>query len=667
MSQSLFRNNFRAQLIVPVAITLLVMIVGAISFTVAAQQWTSRILNNQIEESFADIATFVGADLGKLSSKFSHALQQMEGDVSTQLAKASSDTLKQTASSMRMNLHALRRQSGDDLVQLLSVSAVNSVLTRDFSALNSYVRSAHGNKDVVFLFYRDDNGKPLTRYLNRKNKRLQSYLPKGRPDIDKIIQAGEDDANVLVLYEAIKSDGEVVGSVTLGIDIAESIRQIEIINTQFDELVIDNSERIEFLLGKEAARLNATFQDVVKTIQHDITRRSAVTVDDVQTMGDSLGVQTRNLYIWSSLAGLVLVLGILFLNARSILKLLGGQPAAMVALAKSVASGDLTVVSHGPSVPGSLQEALFQMSSRLRSLIGNVVTEGNSLHTTSTELALAAENLTAAAEQSALRSDAVAAATEEMSANMGSVTASSEQAAQNVNVVAIAMEEMAAAGQGIAQNTAKASSMTEEAVSYAAQSSEKVNRLGEAAREISKVTEVITEISEQTNLLALNATIEAARAGDAGKGFAVVANEIKALAKQTAEATREIKTKIESIQSSTDDTVKEIVQIGTVINNVNELVASIASSAEEQSITVGDVSSNVTEAASGINEVNENIAQASLVAREIAEDIAKVSQVSGEAKVGCVRLEESSQELNRIADRINGETRQFDLGETHKV
>lgn len=64
------------------------------------------------------------------------------------------------------------------------------------------------------------------------------------------------------------------------------------------------------------------------------------------------------------------------------------------------------------------------------------------------------------------------------------------------------------------------------------------------AQDISKVTEVITEISEQTNLLALNATIEAARAGEAGKGFAVAANEIKELAKQTAEATKEIKIKV---------------------------------------------------------------------------------------------------------------------------
>ena len=71
----------------------------------------------------------------------------------------------------------------------------------------------------------------------------------------------------------------------------------------------------------------------------------------------------------------------------------------------------------------------------------------------------------------------------------------------------------------------------------------RMDSLGEAAHGIGKVVETIIEISEQVNLLALNATIEAARDGDAGKGFAVVENEIKEMAKQTSEATLDIKLK----------------------------------------------------------------------------------------------------------------------------
>jgi len=631
MSQSLLRNNFRAQLIVPVAIALLGMIIGAIVFTVVTQKSSSNTLNKQVKTSFSEIESSIGEDLGKLSVQLDDKLQSMQEDVSSTLEEASSTALQEVADSVQTTMRTIRRQSGDNLIQLMAISAVNSVITRDFATLNGYVRSAHQNKDIVFLFYRDKARKPLTRFLNRKNEKLKSYLPKGRPDIDKIIQAGKDDPNVLVLARDIKSDESVIGSVTLAMDMTKARQMAQEMSGQFDDLVGENSKRIDTILGKESKAITGDLQMIVNSVQEGIIERSARTVGNITEMSNSLSNRTRNLFIVGSIVGFILVLTILLLNARSILKLLGGEPTAMVELAQRIADGDLVAGDQTQSIPGSLLAVLQEMRKKLRRLIGNVVEEGRALQSTSTELALAAEDMAGGAEQSASKADTVAAATEEMSANMGTVTMASEQAAENVNVVATAMEEMTSAIQEIAQNTAQASSMTEDAVNYARGSTEKVNQLGRAANEISKVTEVITEI-------------------------------IKELAKQTAEATGEIKAKIESIQSSTDDTVTEITEISSVINSVNELVSTIATAVEEQSVTANDISNNVNEAANGINEVNENVAQASSVASEIARDIADVSQVSGEAKEGSLRLQESSQELKEIAQNISRETNQFDLG-----
>ena len=179
-----------------------------------------------------------------------------------------------------------------------------------------------------------------------------------------------------------------------------------------------------------------------------------------------------------------------------------------------------------------------------------------------------------------------------------------EQATTAINIVASAAEEMTATIADVNVNTAQASKVTGEAVDEAKSATIKVRKLGIAATEISKVTEVINDISGQTNLLALNATIEAARAGEAGKGFAVVANEIKELAKQTAEATGKIKSQIEDIQNSTSATVSQIETITEVINSVNETVTTITGAVSEQSSATDEIAGSVAQAAQGLSEVN---------------------------------------------------------------
>lgn len=69
---------------------------------------------------------------------------------------------------------------------------------------------------------------------------------------------------------------------------------------------------------------------------------------------------------------------------------------------------------------------------------------------------------------------------------------------------------------------------------------------------VERFVSINEKIAGQTNLLALNATIEAARAGEAGRGFGVVAGEVKLLAKQAAENSKELRTHvIQEIQAQT--------------------------------------------------------------------------------------------------------------------
>lgn len=289
---------------------------------------------------------------------------------------------------------------------------------------------------------------------------------------------------------------------------------------------------------------------------------------------------------------------------------------------------------------------------KLQKMFKQVASSVTTMSAATTELSAVSEQMSSGVTNVSGESNSVAAATEQMSANMSSVAAATEQITMNMGLVASSTEEMTATINEVAKNTERAASVTENAVSVAGNASKKIEELGRAAQEIGKVTETIAEISDQTNLLALNATIEAARAGETGKGFAVVANEIKELAGQTAVATLEIKKQIESVQTSTADSVSQIAMITDVITEINTTVTSIASAVEEQATATNEISTNVSQGVEGLDEVNGNVAQSAAVSEEISESISGINQSSREMSASGNQVMKSVQGLSNLADKL---------------
>jgi len=317
----------------------------------------------------------------------------------------------------------------------------------------------------------------------------------------------------------------------------------------------------------------------------------------------------------------------------------------------SMAGGDLTQKCDIDSQDefGVIADDLQKMTDNLNQMIRSISGSSDTLSSSSDELGASAQQFASGAREMSERSISVAAAAEEMSSNMHSVAAATEQASTNIALVSDATKDMSATTNEIASNTEKTQIIAAEAVTQAKSASRRVDELGVAATRIGKVTETITEISEQTNLLALNATIEAARAGEAGKGFAVVANEIKELARQTAEATLEIKAQIDGIQDTTASTVKEIEGISKVIDEVNEIVMIVVAAVEEQNVTTSEIAENISQATEGIQEVTENVSQSSMVANEVAQDISQVSSESKEMTESSENLSDKAAYLKNIS------------------
>ena len=354
---------------------------------------------------------------------------------------------------------------------------------------------------------------------------------------------------------------------------------------------------------------------------------------------------------------LALIVG--FLITRSITKPINHVVDRLKDIAEG--EGDLTMRldTDTQGEIGALATWFNRFVEKLQNTIQKIAAGTETLSSSSTELSAISQQMSTGAEQASEKSTAVASAAEEMSANMSSVAAAAEQASSNANMIATSTEEMTSTINEIAKNSETARAISSEAVSKAKHSVSRVGDLGNAAQEISKVTKTITEISEQTNLLALNATIEAARAGEAGKGFAVVANEIKELARQTAESTDEIRKQIEGIQQSISVAISDIEQVPDVIDRVNEIVSTIATSVEEQSATTQEIANNVAQASKGIQEVTENVNQSSSVSVEIAKDLTEVNQAAGDMANSSSQVNLSAQDLSTLAEQLTDLAGQF--------
>ena len=152
----------------------------------------------------------------------------------------------------------------------------------------------------------------------------------------------------------------------------------------------------------------------------------------------------------------------------------------------------------------------------------------------------------------------------------------------------------------IARSMARSRAMVQETHDRAVAADAATRRLGEGTRSMDAIVRMIEEIASQISLLALNATIEAARAGEAGRGFAVVASEVKALAMQTADATKRISADIAGMQGAAREVVGALGTIGQSLGTLQEVVGTAAGAADQQASVTGEIAEALKAASQGV-------------------------------------------------------------------
>lgn len=246
------------------------------------------------------------------------------------------------------------------------------------------------------------------------------------------------------------------------------------------------------------------------------------------------------------------------------------------------------------------------------------------------ELASGVEMINDRTKQMGVKAESMVGSADLTSANSTSVASATTQAMANSEEVVRATDQLSASIREISMQTSKCAQTASEAVSISTETTSNITDLTQSVVEISDVIGFISQIAQQTNLLALNATIEASRAGEAGKGFAVVASEVKSLARQTAEATDKITTKIAAVQDATKMAANGVHNLERTIDQINGFTSGLASAVEEQNSATQEIARNMKQSSEAIKEIAlqvDGIASEASSTKQNAQQV--LSQVTG--------------------------------------
>lgn len=286
---------------------------------------------------------------------------------------------------------------------------------------------------------------------------------------------------------------------------------------------------------------------------------------------------------WSAglaLLAVVVAAALLWVMVRTMRQELGGDPADARAALRRVAEGDLSD-DQRVGKPLGLMAELQGMRQSLRELVQQVQTASAEMLHASSEIAQGNADLS-------MRTESQASALEETAASMEQLNVTVRQNADNAQTA----NQLALSASDVAQ---QGGTVVERVV-------DTMKGISASSHRIADIINVIDGIAFQTNILALNAAVEAARAGEQGRGFAVVASEVRALAKRSADAAKEIKdlitTSLERVENGStlaDQAGGTMQDMVGAIRRVTDIMGEISAASHEQSSGVAQVGEAITQ------------------------------------------------------------------------
>ncbi|MFZ5439619.1 MAG: methyl-accepting chemotaxis protein [Myxococcota bacterium] len=321
---------------------------------------------------------------------------------------------------------------------------------------------------------------------------------------------------------------------------------------------------------------------------------------------------------------------------------------AQAALSALVSHGDLTSFQWTP-VDDPVIDPLLDGFSKVIETLRTFVREINEA---ALRLSSSANEVLAASTQHESSSTEQAAAIHETTATMEELKHASAQIAENAGAVARVAEETlnsARSGRGaIGEFIEAMQQIRADGIAV----SESITKLLRRVERIGTVVEVIDEIADRSDLLALNAALEGSRAGEAGKGFSIVAAEMRRLAENVLDSTKEIKNLITEIREATA-AAASAADASRTATEQGERLGSVAASAVE------GILAGVQETSDAARVINLATQQQRTATEQVVASMAEIEDVTRQTTQASKQATSAAAELTQLASRLSDLIKRF--------
>jgi len=318
-----------------------------------------------------------------------------------------------------------------------------------------------------------------------------------------------------------------------------------------------------------------------------------------------------------------------------------GVDEAIEAMVRLVIQGDLS----GTLRLGVTDAALTPLIAGVGQVMETLKRFVTEIREAALQLSTSSAEVLAAATQNESSTSAQASAIHETTATMEELKGASHQIAENAQMVAgIAEQTLSGARNGEGQIKLFMASM-EKVRHNAVEVDEAIGKLSKRVERIGTVVEVIDEIADRSDLLALNAALEGAKAGEAGRGFSIVAAEMRRLAENVMESTKEIKNLITEIREATH-AAKEASDGNKRMAAEGEKLGSSAAT------SVSGILTGIQETSDAARVIHLATQQQRTATEQVVQSMSEIEEVTRQAQAGSRQATGAAAELTKLAERL---------------